>query len=83
MTLFNSYYPPAEYDFRHDDRLTSFYRNYEVIADCVCDDTLQAYVSRGEDPELCVPSLVILLHQMHQEILSLREEVDQLKWGTK
>jgi hypothetical protein len=81
MTLFNSYYPPQDHNFHEGERLTSFYRNYETVTDCVCEDV-------GSDPwgrnfadisKLCVPSLIILLHQMHQSILSLQEQVEYLK----
>jgi len=74
MTLFNSYYPPKDHNYNKGDRLTSFYRNYETVTDCVYED-----FRIDEDPELCVPSLVILLHQMHQSILSLQEQVEYLK----
>ena len=74
MTLFNSYYPLEDHNYDEEDRLTSLYRNYKTVTDCVCED-----IPRLSDPELCVPSLIILLHQMHQEILSLKEQVEYLK----
>ena len=73
MALFNNYYPPQDHNYSDWERLRVFYPNYETVTDCVCED-----FQIDQDPELCVPSLIILLHQMHQEILSLREEVDKL-----
>lgn len=78
MTLFNSYYPPEEHNYNVSDGLTDFYRNNKDIADCVCED-VEFDISKGNDIQVCVPSLVILLNQMHREILSLKEQVEYLK----
>lgn len=74
MTLFNSYYPPQDHNYDDEDRLKSLYQNYKTVTDCVCEDMKHMFNS-----EFCLPSLIILLHQMHQEISSLKEQVEYLK----